>query len=176
MVDRFDGVAVMLTSTQVCERTGATYRQLDYWTRAGYITPQEIQKHNKPIKVRLSPEIIKEVVADRRSFMPVMHTVRRLGISEYAYYKALHQSDATIPNYTKGVSGAAANGPSENSTPMSPGSGYGRGWTEQECHVIGRMVRMVDAGLAPERAAVAARQTGRVELGPGLLLIIEDLP
>lgn len=29
----------MLTSTEVCERTGATYRQLDYWTRIGALVP-----------------------------------------------------------------------------------------------------------------------------------------
>ena len=28
-----------LTSAEVCERTGLTYRRLDYWCRIGLITP-----------------------------------------------------------------------------------------------------------------------------------------
>ena len=28
-----------LSSSDVCRLTGATYRQLDYWTRRGYLTP-----------------------------------------------------------------------------------------------------------------------------------------
>lgn len=33
------GLSGYLTSKQVCERAGITYRQLDYWVRSGYITP-----------------------------------------------------------------------------------------------------------------------------------------
>ena len=29
----------LLTSSEVCQRTGLTYRQLDYWTRQGFVEP-----------------------------------------------------------------------------------------------------------------------------------------
>lgn len=29
----------MSTTTQVCDQTGATYRQLDHWCRRGYLHP-----------------------------------------------------------------------------------------------------------------------------------------
>lgn len=30
----------MHTSAEVCRLVGCTYRQLDYWIRAGYVTPR----------------------------------------------------------------------------------------------------------------------------------------
>lgn len=29
----------LISSTELAERSGATYRQIDYWTRVGYLTP-----------------------------------------------------------------------------------------------------------------------------------------
>lgn len=33
------GMSRMLRSKEVCARAGCTYRQLDYWIRAGYLEP-----------------------------------------------------------------------------------------------------------------------------------------
>lgn len=30
----------MYTSVEVCRLVGCSYRQLDYWTRVGYVTPR----------------------------------------------------------------------------------------------------------------------------------------
>jgi hypothetical protein len=35
-----------LSSGEVCEQTGATYRQLDYWARAGIIRPEAHTDHH----------------------------------------------------------------------------------------------------------------------------------
>jgi hypothetical protein len=34
--------AGLLTSAELCELTGATYRQIDYWTRVGILKPAQI--------------------------------------------------------------------------------------------------------------------------------------
>lgn len=38
----------MISSTEMCRRTGATYRQLDYWTRNGVVTPAQEPRLSGP--------------------------------------------------------------------------------------------------------------------------------
>lgn len=48
---------VMLSSKQVCELGGCTYRQLDYWARLGWITP-EVQAEGSGTQRRWSPQAV----------------------------------------------------------------------------------------------------------------------
>lgn len=80
-----------LRQAEVLERTGITYRQLDYWTRSGWVHP---------------------------------------------------------------IGGR--------------GSGHNRAWPLSEVDAIGRMVRLVDAGLLPSRAAMPAH------LDPGSVVIMSS--
>jgi hypothetical protein len=57
----------------------------------------------------------------------------------------------------------------------TPGSGFHRRWPVGEIGVAARMVRAVAAGLMPEAAAVAARASGPVELGPGVWVGLADI-
>ena len=57
----------------------------------------------------------------------------------------------------------------------SDGTGHRRRWTRQQIAVASLMVRLVDAGMTPGKAAVTARlllAEGEAEIGPGLLLVI----
>lgn len=49
----------MTTPTMdVVKQTGATYRQLDYWTRSGYVTPAQAQTQHadpRPIAEKATP-------------------------------------------------------------------------------------------------------------------------
>lgn len=56
----------------------------------------------------------------------------------------------------------------------NPGSGYRRQWTEDEIRIIGRMVRLVHAGMSVSQAARIARAQGEVEPQPGIFVRVED--
>lgn len=149
-----------LTSQEVCDDTGASYRQLDHWTRQGYIRPTEIRRRNTAIRTALSADIVQTIRQDREQKIPGLATQRRLNLSKYAYYAALRDPAARTRRGT--------------GDPSAPGSGYARGWSVAETEVIGRMVRLVGIGLAPDRAVTVARQAdgASVEVAPGVLISV----
>lgn len=61
--------------------------------------------------------------------------------------------------------------PADGRSEATPGSGYARVWAPDEVEVIERMARLVNAGLRPATAAVAAR--GVTEIGPGVHIHVE---
>jgi|tagenome__1003787_1003787.scaffolds.fasta_scaffold20982623_9 hypothetical protein len=157
MVDRSDGMEVTHTSIEVCEKTGATYRQLDHWTRSGYIAPVAFTKPNRSKVERTIRRIVKR---ERRKGVRAVETQQKHDISKYTYYKILETEDPSVDTPDR--------------APATPGSGYTRVWAEPEVTVIGRMVRLVRSGLSPESAASVARADGEHELTPGVFVRIED--
>lgn len=148
----------LLTSTEVCDATGATYRQLDHWTTRGYIKPSCIRPRPDVPWAKPAPPtaIVTSVREDRQAGVPVVVTMRRLGISKSSYYRALR--------------GTPQRRQPKATDPSSPGSGYTRGWSPDEVAVIARMVRLVGIGLLPDRAAQFSRAASgnSVEAAPGV--------
>ena len=62
----------MLTSTDLCERAGVTYRSLDYWVRPGALVPS-VEADGSGSQRLFEDEALGQVVIIKR--------LRRLGIS-----------------------------------------------------------------------------------------------
>jgi len=63
-----------LTSTQVCELTGLSYRRLDYWVRSGYVTPL-VQAAGSGSSRLFAPGVVDEIfdILDRLRQCPFGH-------------------------------------------------------------------------------------------------------
>jgi DNA-binding transcriptional MerR regulator len=120
---------VSLSAIDVCNVARITYRQLDYWTRAGYVSPA-LAVTGSGGHSTLTPEAVAELPERWRS-------------------------------------------------PLQPGSGTIRYYTEAEADVAIRMGRLVRAGFVLAPAARLARAWSThsawpLDLGGGMILRLTD--
>lgn len=53
--------STLIGSSELCSRTGATHRQIDYWTRQGIITPVGEPNPGSGVRRRYHEEIVERV-------------------------------------------------------------------------------------------------------------------
>lgn len=143
------------------ERAGITFRQLDYWARAGYITPEGAETTS----------------SDARSLAPdQVHEVRTLvaeGFTKTEIAERFHVSYGTVRDVVEHRRAYADDrDPSRIAEHANtPKSGHARLWTEAECAVAERMGRLVRAGIEVATAAeIARRPDEQIEIGPGVFV------
>lgn len=73
------------SSSQVCDLTGATYRQLDYWVRTGILRPEYADAHGSGTQRRFAPEQVRLV--------RLIVRLRELGIGHEALIHAAERVD-----------------------------------------------------------------------------------
>lgn len=152
-----DGAVGVMSSREVCQATGATYRQLDYWTTAGWIRPLRACRGDGHSRWTDEDRDRAIAVADTHG---VAEAARRYGVSR-----------STISSWRRGMRRDRA---LEDLPPGTPGSGYVRAWDPADVARIAAMARMARAGIPPAVAHRALESDG--DIGHGVRCTLDDAP
>lgn len=144
----------LLSSAEVVDQTAATYRQLDYWTRVGYITPCGVTTSAGAEPITLAQE--RAILAALARSTDVGRVAAQFGVE---------------PRMVRRI----RDRPSKRRDVATPGSGRARRWSASEVAVIDRMARLTAIGIDPAMAERIARRPGRdIEVAPGVRVSVDN--
>lgn len=161
-------VVSTLSSAEVLALVGGvTYRQLDYWTRVGYITPESaVRSGGAPGPTKLTDEVRAAIVKRRAAGQPLKQIARALGVSTTSVSLVLNGPKPSAVAPVGGTSVAVED-------VATPGSGRQRRWSGTEVEVIRRMARLTAAGVSPDTAVrVASSPVGSRFVGSCVLITV----
>lgn len=153
-----------MRAVEVAKRAGITYRMLDWWVRNGYLRPAAASAEGVPA---LHGDDVRAIRA-----------AHAMGASISALADTWHVSTATIDDAVtgRGAYGTRRVGVVGAARASTPGSGWSRHFTKDECLVAERMGRLVAAGVTPATAEKVARRPGELHIvQPGVYLLVADL-